>query len=132
MLKNIELQWELYGLARKYADDRGLACLAENEEIGRMVLDRWEHVLHGLETEPESLAGELDWVAKRRIVEAYRERHGLDWNDPRLFAIDLQYHDMRPKKSLFARLDMAELVDRESVEHAVEMLRRYKPDLLSE
>lgn len=114
----IELQWELHGLARKYADERGLQCLGD-EDVARMVLDRWEHVLQGLETEPESLASELDWVAKRRIVEGYRERHGLDWGDPRLAALDLQYHDIRPAKSLFARLDMEQLVDEDAVEQAV-------------
>ncbi len=28
----VELQWELFGLARKYAEDRGLACLGEDED----------------------------------------------------------------------------------------------------
>ena len=84
-----------------------------------MVLDRWERVLHGLETDPDSLAGELDWVAKRRIVEGYRDRHGLDWDDQRLAAVDLQYHDIRPAKSLFARLDMERLVDPADIEQAV-------------
>jgi proteasome accessory factor A len=114
----IELQWELHGLARKYADERGLECIG-GEDISRMVLDRWEHVLQGLETEPESLAGQLDWVAKRRIVEGYRDRHGLDWGDPRLAVLDFQYHDIRPAKSLFARLDMEQIVDPAAVEQAV-------------
>jgi Pup amidohydrolase len=115
----VELQWELHGLARKYADERGLACLGEDPDVARMVLDRWEHVLHGLETDPDSLAGQLDWVGKRRIVEGYRQRHGLDWGDQHLAAVDLQYHDIRPAKSLFARLDMERLVDRADIEHAV-------------
>jgi proteasome accessory factor A len=115
----IELQWELHGLARKYADERGLECLGDDPEVALMVLDRWEHVLQGLETEPESLAGQLDWVAKRRLVEAYRERHGLGWGDHRLAMLGLQYHDIRPAKSLFTRLDMERLVDPVAVERAV-------------
>jgi proteasome accessory factor A len=115
----VELQWELHGLARKYADERGLECLGEDPDVARMVLDRWERVLHGLETDPDSLARELDWVAKRRIVEGYRDRHGLDWGNQRLAAVDLQYHDIRPAKSLFARLDMERLVDLADIEHAV-------------
>ena len=39
-----------------------------------------------------------------QLLEAYRERHGCDWDDPRLAALDLQYHDLRPERSLFARL----------------------------
>jgi proteasome accessory factor A len=114
----VELQWELFGLARKYAEERGLEALGD-AEVGALVLERWERVLVGLETDPESLAGELDWVAKRRIVEGYRERHKLAWGDPRLAALDLQYHDMRPHKALFTRLGMECLVDEASVEDAV-------------
>jgi proteasome accessory factor A len=113
-LTALEMQWELYDLARKYAAERGLEALG-SEQVARRVLDRWEGVLVGLETDPQSLAGQLDWVAKLRLVEAYKERHGLDWDDPKLAGIDLQYHDLRPSKSLFARLAMETLTDDEEV-----------------
>ena len=58
-----------------------------------------------------SLARQLDWVAKLQLLEAYRERHGCGWDDHRLAAMDLQYHDLRPERSLFARLDTERLVD---------------------
>ncbi|MDA8264972.1 MAG: depupylase/deamidase Dop [Actinomycetota bacterium] len=118
-LTAVELQWELYGLARKYAEERGLECLGESSDVGAMVLELWEQVLQGLEVDPDSLANQLDWVAKRRIVEGYRDRHGLKWSDPRLAVLDLQYHDLRPAKSLFARLDMQRLVGIAEVETAV-------------
>jgi proteasome accessory factor A len=114
----LAIQWELYSLARKYADDRGLECMGA-EPIGEMVLQRWESVLNGLETDPMSLAGQLDWVAKLQLIEAYRDRHHLDWGDHRLAALDLQYHDLRPSKSLFARLDTERLVDEGEVASAV-------------
>ncbi|MGH9016555.1 MAG: depupylase/deamidase Dop [Acidimicrobiales bacterium] len=112
------LQWELYGRARKYAEDRGLACLGD-ESVGEMVLQRWEEVLHGLETDLSQVAGQVDWVAKYQLLEAYRERHGLDWQDSRLAAVDLQYHDLRPERSLFARLDTERLLDPAAVDAAV-------------
>ncbi len=118
-LTAVELQWELYGSARKYAEERGLECLGANSEVGTMVLELWEQVMQGLEVDPDSLANQLDWVAKRRIVEGYRDRHGLKWSDPRLAVVDLQYHDLRPAKSLFARLDMQRLVSVAEVEKAV-------------
>ena len=71
------------------------------------MLARWEAVLAGLETDPMSLADQLDWVAKYRLLDGYRERHGLAWNDARLRGVDLQYHDLRPEKSLFARVGHA-------------------------
>ena len=112
------IQWELYSLARKYADDEGLDCLGD-EVVGQQVLARWEEVLHGLETDPMSLARQLDWVAKLQLLEAYRDRHDLGWDDPKLAAVDLQYHDLRPSRSLFARLDTERLVDQASVDVAV-------------
>ena len=113
----LELQWELFDLARKYAEERGLEALGD-EDVGHRLLDRWEAVLHGLDNDPPSLARQLDWVAKLRIVEGYRERHGLDWDDSRLAALDLQYHDLRPSKSLFSRLNMERLTDDEQVDLA--------------
>jgi proteasome accessory factor A len=112
------IQWELYSVARKYADDRGLDCLGE-AEIGDAILDRWEQVLNGLETDPSTLSRQVDWVAKLHLLEAYRGRHGCGWDDPRMAAVDLQYHDLRPSRSLFARLDTEKLVTEASVASAV-------------
>ena len=114
----LEIQWELFDLARKYADDRGLDCLGPTE-VGDDVLHRWEHVLHALESDPMSLSTELDWVAKYQIVNGYRERHDLAWTDARLANMDLQYHDLRPSKSLFARLPMTRLVTEEDARTAM-------------
>jgi Pup amidohydrolase len=110
----LELQWELYGLARKYAENRGLECVGD-EAVGLEVLRTWEDVLHGLETDPSTVAGQVDWAAKLRLLEAFRERHGLDWDDNRLAALDLQYHDLRPERSLYQRLSTDHLVTREEV-----------------
>ena len=49
-------------------------------------------------------AGELDWVAKLKLLEQYRDRDGLDWDDAKLQLIDLQYSDIRPEKGLYHRL----------------------------
>ena len=93
----LEVQWELFERARKYADEVGLECVGET--VGAEVLRRWEAILTGLETDPASLAAQVDWVAKHRLIDGYRERHGLEWGDARLAALDLQYHDLRPEKS---------------------------------
>ncbi len=91
----------------------GLECVGE--AVGAEVLRRWEEVLSALEADPMTLATQLDWVAKYRLIEGYRERHGLEWDDARLAAMDLQYHDLRPGKSLFARLGMERLTDDDEV-----------------
>ncbi len=114
----LEMQWELFTAARRYAKERDLESIG-GETVGNLVLDRWETVLHGLETDPESLADQLDWVAKLRIMQGYQDRHHCGWDDGRLAALDLQYHDLRPERSLYARLGMERLVDDEAVAAAV-------------
>ncbi len=84
-----------------------------------MVLDRWEAVLTALEDDPMTLAGQLDWVAKKRMIDAYRDRHGLSWSDHKLAALDLQYHDVRPGRSLFARLGLERLTTDDEVVDAM-------------
>jgi proteasome accessory factor A len=114
----LDIQWEIFAAARRYAKERGLEVIGD-EAVGEMVLDRWEGVLHGLETDPSTLVHQIDWVAKRNLIEAYRDRHGCNWDDHRLAALDLQYHDLRPERSLFARLSMERLVSDEAVAEAV-------------
>src|SRR5437588_4660067 len=113
----LEMQWELLDLARKYAEDRGLEAV--DDEVGRDVLDRWEATLSALEVDPMALVRQLDWVAKYQLLDAYRSRHSLQWDDPKLAAMDLQYHDVRPAKSLFARLDTEHIVDSAATDAAI-------------
>ena len=57
------------------------------------------------------------------MLQGYIDRDGLDWSDPRLRAIDIQWSDVRPDKGLFHRLRRAgrfeELVPDDAVLEAV-------------
>ncbi len=105
----LEVQWGLLEQARKYEQTHGLVAVGES--VGSDVLRRWELVLAGLERDPESVAGIVDWVAKRRLIEGYAQRHNLRSDSPRLKAIDLQYHDMRADRCLALRVGLETLVD---------------------
>jgi proteasome accessory factor A len=72
----------------------------------------WEEVLTGLGRDVMSCAPLLDWVAKLQLLEQYRERDGLDWDDAKLHLIDLQYADIRPDKGLYHRLVGLGRIDR--------------------
>ncbi len=76
------------------------------------MLERWEAALAALERDPMTLDGQLDWVTKLKLLEAYRERDALAWDDPKLALLDLQYHDVRPERSLYERLVRAGKVER--------------------
>jgi Pup amidohydrolase len=108
---SIELQWEFLRLARKYADETGLESCGP-EAVGTLVLDRWESVLGALESDPRSLDGQLDWVTKLELLRAYAERDDLRWNDPKLELLSVQYHDVRPGRSLYEKLVRAGRIER--------------------
>ena len=72
-------------------------------------------MLTGLEHDRDSVADVVDWVAKQRMVEGFRRRHRLEPGDPRLKAIDLQYHDMRRDKCLADRVGLEKLVTDDEV-----------------
>jgi proteasome accessory factor A len=113
-LTAIQLQWEYFEHARKYVERE------DDTPEHREILERWESVLSTLETEPFSLHRELDWVAKYRLMEAYRERDALAWSDPKLRAIDLQYHDVRRNRGLYERLAAAGKIERLTTDDEVE------------
>jgi len=76
------------------------------------VLARWEDALNKLEQDPRLLVRDLDWVAKRHLIESYMDRKGCGWDDPRMKLMDLQYHDIRPERGLFYTLERGGLIQR--------------------
>ena len=112
----LELQWGLLEAARKYLLERGTDAVGG--VVADNVVDRWEQVLVSLERDPTELVGQVDWITKRHVVEGFKDRHGLAADDLRLAALDLQYHDLRPERSLFARMGAEVLVDPEDAARA--------------
>jgi proteasome accessory factor PafA2 len=97
----VQLQLEYMELARKYSEDK---YGTDVDDVTADVLARWESVLTRLADDPMQTARELDWVAKLEILEGYRTRDGLAWDDPRLELVDLQYADVRAERGLYNRL----------------------------
>src|SRR5689334_23935512 len=108
-LTAVQLQMEYLDLAKKYVEDR-LGADADPQTVD--VLARWESVLSRLEEDPMLCARELDWVAKLQLLQQYRDRDGLEWDDAKLHLIDLQYADVRPDKGLYHRLVSLGRIDR--------------------
>ena len=75
--------------------------------------------MHGLATDSPSMSATIDWVAKKRVLEAFADRHRLSMGDPKLRAMDLQYHDLRPERSIASRVGLEQLVNQNDVDRAV-------------
>ncbi|MEY3482215.1 MAG: Pup deamidase [Actinomycetota bacterium] len=114
----LDVQWQLLERARTWADRHGLDSVSVDD--GKRVLEEWESVLTGLENDPNEVADVVDWVAKKRLVDGYAQRHDLAPTDARLKAIDLQYSDLRRDRSLAARCGLRTMVDDAAVREAVD------------
>ncbi len=117
----IDLQEAYLEAASGYVSDR---FGADADEQTKDVLYRWGSVLSRLRRDPFECRRELDWVAKLGLLESYRDRDGLAWDDPKLELVDLQYSDLRPRKGLYgtlvARGSMERIVSTEEVDHAID------------
>ena len=102
----LEIQSEYLNRALRYAETHDLLP-QEKQALGM-----WEHVMAGLEQDPFSLDREIDWVTKHNLIEAYRARHDLPLNHPRVALLDLQYHDISRDRSVFYKLQRAGKVER--------------------
>ncbi len=104
------------------AVDRFLTHRYPDDAAARHVVNEWRRVLEGLDRDPSTLARELDWVAKRLLIETIQARDGLDLGDARLALVDLAYHDVAPERGLHHVLvrqgRRVVLVSDEEVEHA--------------
>jgi proteasome accessory factor A len=103
----VDHQREFLALAQRYFKER-----QQPEPWVAEVMSRWESTLDRLAEDPTQLGRDLDWVIKRQLIENYVAKHDLEWNDHRVQMIDLQYHDIRPGKGLYYKLEESEAVER--------------------
>lgn len=93
----IDLQRVYLGAAQQF--------LKGKDEQTDEVLVHWEEVLDLLEEDPMQLADRLDWVAKKQMLEEYVASEGVEWGDDVLHSLDLEYHNINPRTSLYSGLE---------------------------
>jgi proteasome accessory factor A len=105
-LSALDIQWEYLDRAMRFSRSPGFP-----PEVQRAV-DRWEHLLTGLEKDPMTLNREVDWVMKHQLLERYSTTRGLSMSDPRMSMMDLSYHDVDRTRGLYYLLEQRGLADR--------------------
>jgi Pup amidohydrolase len=115
-MTGLDVQTAYFEKAQKHVEN---TMGADVDDDTAEVLRIWGEVLDALARDPMECADRLDWPAKLRLLEGYRERDGLAWSSGRLALVDLQYADVRMAKGLYNRLatrgSMKRLVTEEQV-----------------
>ena len=102
----LEIQQAYLDAARIHCDRTGADDPATTD-----VLVRWQDTLDTLARDVSAARRTVDWVAKLELMNRYRDRDGLAWDDHRLAMMDLQWADLRPEKGLYHRLAARGLVE---------------------
>ncbi len=113
-----DYQDELWALARDFIDTDDPSPVAGSDEV-ELIMTQWREMLDGVRYDRDAVADRVDWVAKWRLVRGLQERYGLDGDHMKLRAVDLQYHDIRPERSLAARCALRELHSPEQAVYAL-------------
>ncbi|MCH7600369.1 MAG: proteasome accessory factor PafA2 family protein [Myxococcales bacterium] len=117
----IDIQREYCEMAQKYCEQYPV------DDEHKDAVTKWQYVLDCLADDPRKLDRQVDWVIKRRMIEAYIDKTGCSWNDPKVFMMDLQYHDIQRKRSLYYLLERAGAVEREFTDEDVEKAKDTPP-----
>ena len=112
----LELQGEFLGMVKDYLDFSG----SELSPTHVQALELWERTLNAVETGNHSLIDrDIDWAIKKRLIEAYQARHGLELDSARIAQVDLMYHDVSRSRGLFNMLERNAAVNRISTDMEV-------------
>jgi proteasome accessory factor A len=98
----LDIQWDFYEAIETQFG-------GEDEETD-WILENWRFTLDALATKPELLIGGVDWISKKWMLERFRDAEKLEWSDPWLQSLDLEYHNIDPSRGLFFGLTPAKAI----------------------
>ncbi|MCS6896867.1 MAG: proteasome accessory factor PafA2 family protein [Nitrospira sp.] len=93
----LEIQEQYYRAAERTLN----GCDAETDWI----VKEWGESLRWLAEDRRRLVGKLDWITKLWLLETFMEEERLQWNDPWLASLDLEYHNVNPERGLYRGLE---------------------------
>ena len=108
----VDIQIQYYEAARR--------LFSGSDGESDWVLKEWGETLQLLTHNRQQLVGKLDWVTKQWLLETFLRAERLEWDDPWLASLDLEYHNIDPELGLYMgleaegkawRLTTAEMID---------------------
>lgn len=85
------------------------------------IISEWGKTLEALATDPAQLVGKIDWISKRWLLESFREAEGVDWSDPWMASLDLEYHNINPTRGLALALEQEGKAVRRTTDDAIDL-----------
>ena len=117
---------------RTYLDAVAPAVRRSADPEAQRALSLWQQSLGALEQWSRDGSGPaahlVEWVAKYELCEGLRHRSGTGWDDPRLAALDIQWADLRPGRSVVDKLDAAGRIHRLVTESEVQRAADAPPE----
>ena len=115
----LELQIDMMQTARKY--------LAGMNRETDWIIHEWDSVLNDLSKGPEALIGRVDWATKYWMLSEFRKEENLDWHDPWLKSLDLEYHNINKNSGLYWSLEGTGEAVRKTNDDAIEYAKNIPP-----
>ncbi len=106
-------------IQRRYLElaERHLSGMDEESD---WVLREWVRTLDDLERDPMSMGDRLDWVAKKWMLDLFVASEGVDWNDPWLQSLDLEFHNIDSNRGFYYDLERKGMVGRVLTEEQID------------
>lgn len=117
----IEIQRTYWERANEYLETQ------PHDPVLEDVLDKWGRLVDQLDDDPSQLTREIDWVSKRLLLQSYVDKKGCNWDDPKVFLMDLQYHDVKRTRGLYYLMESRGLVERAVDEEAIQAAMSIPP-----
>lgn len=121
-LSALQIQYEYLGRVERF-----IQSSYAGDDDAKLVITEWRRVLEALEHDPMTLGMELDWVAKYRMIDAYRARHDLPLGSPKVAMLDLAYHNVARERGLYYLLERQGRVRRMLDEEAITVAKTEAP-----
>jgi hypothetical protein len=64
-------------------------------------LKEWGRAINDLRHNPEKLSDRIDWAIKDKLFSTFMQEESIEWNDPLMQSLDLEYHNLDPDRGLY-------------------------------
>ena len=102
-------------------------AFAGKDEESDWILAEWLRTLQDLKHRPEKLSDRIDWAIKEKLFSEFMESENIDWQDPWLKSLDLEYHNLDPERGLYRGLQQEGAVHDLLSEHEITQAMEFAP-----